>query len=405
MLESQPRQDNAVRRARRSVQGTQHNQSVEIGVQRVLVFPDEGAAHDVAHELAGAGCRVVAVRAYGNFWDVSSLAVYAAPGEDPELLQPLLHEERLRLAALARSHGGALLTHVYNTAGGVPVISFDGIVVENPEATMALPDPLPGRRPQPPSAPGWSGLDFGDPRTEIPEIAAVARRMYDTEEAAPQLLKFLLSDTFAEELEECDDSTREFLADLVLMTDRMPTRDGGPVLIIPYLAELVRSEVLSPGARTSLLCVLLGFASELDAAITRSADWAAMRGGRVELRHVAALQEAAVAHIPRLVQGWERETGAARYILAALAAFCPTQTANFVLPRLADIPAPNGTDRADILDLASAVLAEDAHAVKVALRQIALWDSAVTEHLNPAAARATLANCVTRDLPEAVRLH
>ena len=193
------------------------------------------------------------------------------------------------------------------------------------------------------------------------------------------------------------------------MAHHTPTRDAGAVLIIPYLAELARSQPLSPGTRTSLLHVLLGFASELDAVTARSADWRAM-GGRVELRHVTRLRDAAVAQIPSLIPLWDHEGDATRYVLVSLATFCPAQTASLVRSRLADIPAPQGTDRADSLALAAALLDENTTALELALRQIASWDSALAEQLESPhtprlqAARAALAACVRRDLPDGLQL-
>jgi hypothetical protein len=386
-------------------------QGMDMGVQRVLVFPREAVARDVARELSDAGCRFVAVRADKGerLWSVASLAVYPVPEDGPEHLKPLLQHEKRRLAALARSRGGALLTHVYSSAGGVPAFSRDGLVHSDPTSRIALPYPMPGLRSLPPSAPRWEGLDFGDSGTEIREAVAVAKRMYGTHAAAPQLLEFLMDDAFLEEIEEPGGDTREFLADLVQMANHMPTRDAGSVLIIPYLAELARSQALSPGARTSLLHVLLGFASELDAATARSADWSAM-GGRVELRHLTRLRDRAVAEIPSLIPLWDRESDAARYVLVSLATFGPAQTASLLRPHLADIPAPQGTDRADALALAAALLDEDTNAMDMALRQIATWDSALAAQLEsphtprPQAARAALAACVKRDLPDAVQL-
>ncbi|WP_328756003.1 hypothetical protein [Streptomyces sp. NBC_00271] len=69
-----------------------------------------------------------------------------------------------------------------------------------------------------------------------------------------------------------------------------------------------------------------------------------------------------------------------------------------------------GTERADALALAAALLDEDTNAMDMALRQIATWDSALAAQLEsphtprPQAARAALAACVKRDLPDAVQL-
>ena len=386
-------------------------QDMDMGVQRVLVFPREAVARDVARELSDAGCRFVAVRADkgGRLWNVASLAVYPVPEDGPEQLVPFLEHERRRLAALARSRGGALLTHVYSSTGGVPAFSRDGLVHEDQTSRIALPDPMLVRRPLPPGAPPWEGLDFGDSGTEIREVVAVAKRMYGTHRAVPQLLEFLMEDAFSEGIEASGGGTRDFLADLVDAAHHMPTRDAGAVLVIPYLAELARSQALSPGARTSLLHVLLGFASELDAATVRSADWSAM-GGRVDLRHATSLRDAATAQIPSLIPLWDRESDAARYVLASLATFCSAQMASLLRHRLADIPAPRGTDRADALALAAALLDEDTNALDLALRRIATWDSALAEQLEsphtprPQAARAALAAYVGRDLPNAVQL-
>ncbi|MDH6120375.1 hypothetical protein ABH918_004439 [Kitasatospora sp. GAS206B] len=384
-------------------------QGMDMGVHRVLFFPREAVALDVARELSDLGCRFVAVRAGQGerLWSVSSLAVYPVPEDGPEQLGPFLQDEKRRFAALARSRGGALLTHVHSSSGGVPAFSRDGLVHEDATARIALPAPLPGPRSLPPGAPRWEGLDFGDPGTEIREAVAVAKRMHGSPGAVPHLLEFLMDDAILDEIDEPGEGTREFLADLVRMAHHMPTRDAGAVLIIPYLAELARSQAMSPGARTSLLHVLLGYASELDATAAAFADWSAM-GGRVDVRHFTRLRDAVVTEIPSLVPAWDRETDAARFVLVSLATFCPAQTASLVRPRLADIPAPQGTDRADALALATALLGEDTNALDMALHQIAAWDSTLAEQLDsphtprPQAARAALAACVRRDVPDAL---
>lgn len=390
---------------------------MDVGVWSVLVFREESAAHDAARDLAASGCRVVAVRpATGNgMYDVSALTVYGAPEGRPEPLELFLHQEKRRVAALSRARGGALLTYVYSSGGGVPAHSRAGLVHEDGTACVAVPDPLPVPRPSR-SGPPWEGLDFGEPRTEVGEAVAVARRMYGGPGAvAPQLVEFLMDDGFLDEIEgpgeigEPAEDMREFVADLRLAAHHMPTRDAGRVLIVPYLAELARSHVLSPGARTSVLRLLLGFASELDAGIAGSADWEAM-GGRSELRYPTLLRGAVAEQVPRLVPLWEREGGAARYVLAALATFAPALTASRVRPRLPAIPVLQGTDRADALALADALLAEDTDALDVALRQVATWDRTLAERLDSPhtphveAARASLAAYVERDLSTAVRL-
>ena len=107
---------------------------------------------------------------------------------------------------------------------------------------------------------------------------------------------------------------------------------------------------------------------------------------------------------------WDRESDAARSVLVSLATFCPAQTASLVRPRLADIPAPQGTDRADALAVAAALLDEDTNALDTALRRMATWDDALAERLDsphtfrPRAARVALAACVERDLRDAMRL-
>ncbi|MER5553200.1 hypothetical protein ABT001_16240 [Streptomyces sp. NPDC002793] len=386
-------------------------QGMDMGVQRVLVFPQEAVAREVARKLADAGCRFVAVHTNKGerLWNVASIAVYPVPEDGPEQLAPLLQHEKRRLAALARSRGGALLTYFYNAAGGVPVFSHNGLVHEDATARSVLPGPVPSLRSLLPRAPQWEGLDFGVPRTEIREAIAVAKRMYGTHGTAPHFLEFLMDEAFLEEIEEIDGGLRELLADLLDMAHHMPAQGADAALITPYLAELARSHTLSPGARTSLLHVLLGFASQVDAASTRFADWNAM-GGRVDLRHFTRLRDSAVAQIPSLVPLWDRESDAARFVLVSLATFCPAQTASLVRTRLADIPALQGTDRADALALAAALLDEDPGALDMALRQMATWNDALAEQLEsphtpyPQAARAALAACVERDLSDAMQL-
>lgn len=82
------------------------------GVQYTLCLPTEDAARRAAAELAAAGHRLTAIRAHGHapdpeltsWWQVFSLAVHT--GHDRLALEPFLRHERIRMAGLARSHGG-----------------------------------------------------------------------------------------------------------------------------------------------------------------------------------------------------------------------------------------------------------------------------------------------------------
>ncbi|UQX04675.1 hypothetical protein [Streptomyces sp. RerS4] len=208
------------------------------------------------------------------------------------------------------------------------------------------------------------------------EAVAVAHRMYGASATVPPPVAYLLDDNVAEELAEEftePDGTRLFLKDLVSTAHHLPTPFGDIAAAVPFLTELAGSRALSPGARASLLLLLLGLAAEVDSAAVHHADWAAMSGRQVALGHLTSVSDAVIARIPALLPQWDTETGAARFVLASLAAFCPAQSAGFARPRLPGIPAPPATGRADILALADALLAEDAGALHTALRRLAAW--------------------------------
>ncbi|WP_280869112.1 hypothetical protein [Streptomyces sp. MJP52] len=369
-------------------------------MQRRFLFTRQSAARSVARKMTEDGCRSVTIRNPGGtrqFWSVDSTAMYPVPGDDPKLLSPFIQQETHRLAALARGRGGMLLHCTVRTSPD-----------DDPAAaTMPLPDPLPLGPPQPPPAPAWADLHFGDPGTEVSAAIDLARRMYATV-APPSTLLHLTDDELAQEtLDDFTeaDGTRHFLMNLVQTAHHLPAADSGTRSIIPLVTELAGSPAMSPGARASLLLLLLDCVCEQDVHAADNAEWAALTGKDLNIpSHMTAQRDEVVARVPALLSRWHLEGDAVRWAISALAAYCPTRTAASVRPRLADIPAPQGTGRADILALMDAMLAEDTHALQTALARLATWQERCRElldnpHVPPSlAARAALAHTVAREL-------
>jgi hypothetical protein len=181
--------------------------------------------------------------------------------------------------------------------------------------------------------------------------------------------------------------------------------DSGVDSLIPLVTELAGSPAMSPGARASLLLLLLDCVSAHDAHVALNAEWAAMTGKDLHVPgHLTAQRDEVVARVPALLSRWGAESDPVRWVLSALAAYCPARTAAFVRPRLAGIPAPPDTGRADIVALMDAMLTEDADALRAALARMATWHGRFAELLDnpyvpPAqAARAALAHTVAREL-------
>jgi hypothetical protein len=235
----------------------------------------------------------------------------------------------------------------------------------------------------------------------------IARLMYSTA-PPPSMLVHLTDDDLAQEtLEEFTgaDGTRHFLMDLVVTAHHLPAPDSGVDSLIPLVTELAGSPAMSPGARVSLLLLLLDCVSAHDAHVALNAEWAAMTGEDLHVPgHLTAQRDEVVARVPALLSRWGAESDPVRWVLSALAAYCPARTAAFVRPRLAGIPAPPDTGRADIVALMDAMLTEDADALRTALARMATWHGRFAELLDnpyvpPAqAARAALAHTVAGDL-------
>ncbi|MGA5001595.1 hypothetical protein ACPCB7_26595 [Streptomyces arboris] len=187
------------------------------GVQYTLSLPSEDAALAAAAELSGMGHRLTAVRVHDHFRFVPSSFWYGRPSMDPELegwwqvfslavhsgyergaLEPFLRGERIRVAQVARDHGGFQQGCGEGHAVTLEsIFTRDGLVHEQPGAQVALPSPLPEDPARPPAGPPWNAGEVGEPAAVVRAVVAVAERLYGSSEDAPDAVGWLLDEEFA----------------------------------------------------------------------------------------------------------------------------------------------------------------------------------------------------------------
>ncbi|WP_338672252.1 hypothetical protein V1460_04425 [Streptomyces sp. SCSIO 30461] len=367
------------------------------GVQYTLSLPDEDAARAAAAELAGMGHRLTAVRVHDHFrfvpssfwygkpsmdpelegwWQVSSLAVYS--GHERMVLEPFLRSERIRVAQVARAHGGfqqgGSEGHAATLEG---VFTRDGLVHEQAGAEVTPPVPLPEDPASPPAGPPWKCGGVGAPATVVQAVVAVAERMYGSAEDAPDAVSWLLDEEFA--FGEPYGTTGEFLGDLADAVAHQGTCTDTTVEAVPFLTELICDNDIAPGSQLVLLCDLLRFAASGPAAAVSLADRITALGGIWEESAAEYLTRRAIGReLPRL---WSRrgdERDAVQFALAALTALCGVHD-QCVLSDLAAFPAPAGSSRADIVALVAALLSGDREGSVAALDRLASWRPSVAE--------------------------
>ncbi|MEU9792808.1 hypothetical protein AB0E27_19640 [Streptomyces sparsogenes] len=312
-------------------------------VQHTLCLPSEDAARRAAAELAAFGHRLVAVRAHDHFRSDPSSFWYGKPSLDPELtgwwqvfslavhtgherrsLEPFLRGERIRIAGLARSHGGFHQGCAEGRAATLEqVFSRDGLVHERPTAEVAPPTPLPTDPAPPDRGPRWTGLAAGGPddgpEDVVRAVVAVAERMYGSAEDAPDSVGWLLEEDFA--FGEPYETTGAFLGDLADAVAHQGTCTDDTVEAVPFLAELAGDGGLPARVRVIVLCDLLRLAATGPSLAASAADRIAALGGAWQEPAAAHMTRRAVGRaLPRLLARWEEENDAARFVLAALAA-------------------------------------------------------------------------------------
>ncbi|MFD3411249.1 hypothetical protein [Streptomyces cyaneofuscatus] len=388
------------------------------GVQYTLTFPSEDTALAAAAELSGMGHRLTAVRVHGHFRFVPSSFWYGRPSMDPELegwwqvfslavhsgyergaLEPFLRGERMRVAQVARDHGGFQQGcgegHAATLEG---VFTRDGLVHDRPGAQVALPRPLPEDPARPPAGPPWNaGGPAGEPAAVVQAAVAVAERLYGSAEDAPDAVGWLLDEEFA--FGEPYGTAGEFLGDLVDAVAHQGTCTDTTVEAIPFLLELVRDDDLAPGSRLILLCDLVRLGASGPAAAVALADRITALGGVQDESAADHLTRQAIGRgLPRLLSRWDDESDAVRFALAALAALCGTHDRH-VRAWPATLPAPAHSSRADAVSLMAALLSDDRKGLAPALDRLASWLPGVAEKAAvPNVDREQLARAVMPDL-------
>ncbi|MER6139229.1 hypothetical protein ABT174_04095 [Streptomyces sparsogenes] len=308
-------------------------------VQHTLCLPGEDAARQAASELAALGHRLVAVRAHDHFRSDPSSFWYGKPSLDPELtgwwqvfslavhtgherraLEPFLRGERIRIAGLARSHGGFHQGCAEGHATTLQqVFSRDGLVHEHPTAEVAPPTPLPTDPAPPDRGPRWTGLASDGPEDVVRAVVAVAERMYGSAEDAPDSVGWLLEEDFA--FGEPYETTGAFLGDLADAVAHQGTCTDDTVEAVPFLAGLAGDGGLPARVRVIVLCDLLRLSVTGPSLAASAADRIAALGGAWQEPAAVRMTRRAIGRaLPGLLARWEEESDAARFTLAALAA-------------------------------------------------------------------------------------
>nr|WP_041667522.1 hypothetical protein [Streptomyces sp. PAMC 26508] len=387
------------------------------GVQYTLSLPSEDAARGAAAELSGMGHRLTTVRVHDHFRFVPSSFWYGKPSMDPELegwwqvfslavyrgyersvLEPFLRSERIRLSRVARSHGGfqqgCSEGHAVSLEG---VFTRDGLVHDRVGAEAPLPAPLPKEPTRPPAAPLWNYGGLGDPTAVVQAVVAAAERIYDGVEDAPEAAAWLLDEEFA--FGEPYETTGEFLGDLSDAVAHQGTCTDATVEAVPFLAELVRDDSIAVGSRLVLLNDLLRLAASGPSAAVSLADRSAVLGHVWQESAAEYLTRQAISReLPQLLSRWGDEGDAVRFALAALVAVCDLH--DQILPSgLAELPAPAGTGRADVVALIAALLSGEREHPKSVLNRLGSWVPRVAEKAaSPYVESRSLALSVLPDL-------
>ncbi|MFB7512901.1 hypothetical protein [Streptomyces sp. NPDC056144] len=361
------------------------------GVQYTLTLPSEGAALAAAAELSGMGHRLTAVRVHDHFRFVPSSFWYGQPSMDPELegwwqvfslavysgcermaLEPFLRSERMRVAHVARAHGGFQQGcgegHAVTLEG---VFTRDGLVHDQAGAEVPLSDPLPEEPARPPAGPSWNYGGLGEPTAVVQAVVTAAERTYGEAEDAPETVAWLLDEEFA--FSEPYETTFDFLGDLADAVAHQGTCTDATVEAVPLLCELVCDESIAVGSRLMLLGDLLRLAASGPSAAVSLSDRTAALGGVWQESAAEYLTRRAIGRgLPQLLSRWEEESDAVRFALAALVVVCDGHDQR--LPsELAELPAPAGTGRADVVALMAALLSGEREHLKSALDRLGAW--------------------------------
>ncbi|WP_405677815.1 hypothetical protein OG239_33120 [Streptomyces sp. NBC_00868] len=389
------------------------------GVQYSAYLPSEAVAGAVADELAELRHRLIVVRAHDHFrsdpsnfwygrpsldpdlegwWHVFSLAVYS--GHDRLALDPFLRSERIRIADIARSHGGFMQGGSEGHAVTLEQhFTRVGLLHERTAAEVPLPDPLPVEPVPPAAGPQWACSGAGQPGEVVQAVVAVAERMYGGAGEIPDVAGWLLDEEFA--FGEPYESTGEFLGDMADAVAHQGTCTDATVEAVPFLAALIRDAGVPVGTRVILLGDLLRIAVTGRAITASLADRIAALGNVWEEPAADYMTRRSIGReMPGLLANWDVESDVVRFGLAALAAAVASDSNALVTRlRLAAIPAPVGTARADIMALMEALLGGDQSGLRTVLDRLATWRPDIAERSrSPYVAPRELALSVLPDL-------
>lgn len=354
----------------------------------VLNLPSESAARAAAKDLAALGHLLVAVRVAderarawerlpAGWWQARTVAATVGGTTDARhwaYTRVLIHVE-----AVARRHGG-FARGVADRIRESALLSFDrtGLVYEAPAGSPMSGIATPVEVVAPPSeepVPGWTCGESPTNASELVDaVHAVAQRLYGDADALPEDLNWLFDEDDFDSPLERHGAFWDMLCDGVSSDGQ---GDDVTADLIPFAAALAADAHVPAGIRGHFLHALLVSATS---AYHDAVEWAdralALGESTEESADERAVRLAVVAQVPRLLDGWDTEVDACRLLLAALATLAP-ESATFVEPRLADLPAPAGTRRADLVALVRALLHDDGTGsldLAEALDVVARWE-------------------------------
>ncbi|MEU5438756.1 hypothetical protein AB0G73_36235 [Streptomyces sp. NPDC020719] len=363
-------------------------------------MPTEAAARDAAADLVAMGHRLTAIRVHDHFrfepsnfwygkpstdpelegwWQTFSLAVYS--GHDRMAFEPLFRSERVGVAQVARTHGGFYQGCSEGHAETLErVFTRTGLFREQDRAEVPVPTPLPAEPARPPAAPPWPSSELGEPGVVVQAVVAAAQRLYCTEENAPAAVAWLLTENFA--FGEPYETAYDFLGDLADAVAHQGTCTDTTVEAIPFLAELIRDDAVPVACRLILLDDLLRLSVTGPSLAVSLADRTAALGTSWQESAADELTRRAIGReLASLLTLWGRESEAVRFTLAVLAAVCGYQ-GWLVRSRLDELHVPEGTGRAEIVALVTALADADEDALAQVLGRLSAWLPHVEEEMS-----------------------
>ncbi|MFE3205813.1 hypothetical protein [Embleya sp. NPDC059237] len=367
--------------------------------EHCLYLPSAAAATAAAGELADHGHLLVAARPAGGpgeaevpdgWWRVSSLAEVA--GRTREEQHWMSTRTVIDAEDIARRNRGFTSGGGFGRRDGM-LEGFDreGLLHERPPSL----EPVAASGPPPaPAAPPWTCGGTGPAPTLIDAARAAAMGWYGEVAAMPEFAGWLFDEDFFEEFGDSLDAG-EFLSLLAEWMSSDGQASDVTAEAVPFVAALAAEVAMPDGARAAFLMDLLRAAVAGPCRAVALVDRAAaLDEGTGESVGERAVRPAVEAEIPCLLARWDDEADACRLVLAALAAVVP-DTAPWIGDRLAELDAPAGTRRADVVALVDALLLDDA---TYAIGAVAAWHSETAISAATPADRRIVALAVLPDL-------